>query len=229
MKNAHLRFGWLTYFKRTEKTTTTFKLRLDRFIGEVDPDPPRQAGAHFLSIMGADTQIAAVNAAISLGERLEIEGPGVERTPVCLGRNAQTSKGALQLADRKKPLRHLIGSSEEFAAPSAATGRVLLADSKPEFVWASVAQIHGLPGIPEWADWFYRQLVAHKAVTPLVGIGCAPVLIKGDKQSFLAWLSRGVQRGELHFPVRTGPIQWRNTTLAELFAYDTIEPAERSV
>ena len=37
MKNAHLRFGWLTYFKRTEKTTTTFKLRLDRFIGEVLP------------------------------------------------------------------------------------------------------------------------------------------------------------------------------------------------
>jgi hypothetical protein len=38
MKNAHLRFGWLTYFKRTEKTTTTFRLRMDRFIGEVEPD-----------------------------------------------------------------------------------------------------------------------------------------------------------------------------------------------
>lgn len=49
MKNAHLRFGWLTYFKRTEKTTTTFRLRMDRFIGEVEPDPPRQARAHFVS------------------------------------------------------------------------------------------------------------------------------------------------------------------------------------
>jgi hypothetical protein len=39
MKNAHLRFGWLTYFKSTEKTTTSIKLRLDRFIGEVLPDP----------------------------------------------------------------------------------------------------------------------------------------------------------------------------------------------
>jgi hypothetical protein len=34
MKNAHLRFGWLTYVKSTEKTTTSIKLRLDRFIGE---------------------------------------------------------------------------------------------------------------------------------------------------------------------------------------------------
>jgi superfamily II DNA or RNA helicase len=35
MKNAHLRFGWLTYVKSTEKTTTSMKLRLDRFIGEL--------------------------------------------------------------------------------------------------------------------------------------------------------------------------------------------------
>lgn len=63
MKNAHLRIGWLTYFKRTEKTTTTFRLRMDRFIGEVERDPPRQARAHFISVLGGDTQIAAVNAA----------------------------------------------------------------------------------------------------------------------------------------------------------------------
>jgi len=31
LKNAHLRFGWLTYVKSTEKTTTSIKLRLDRF------------------------------------------------------------------------------------------------------------------------------------------------------------------------------------------------------
>src|SRR6266849_1620317 len=103
MNNAHRRFGWLTYYKRTEKTTTTFKLRLDRFIGEVAPDPPRQARAHFISVVGGDTQVAALNAAISLGERFEIEGPSIERISACLGRNAQTIKGTLQLADRKKP------------------------------------------------------------------------------------------------------------------------------
>ena len=61
MKNAHLRFGWLTYVKSTEKTTTSIKLRLDRFIGEVLPDPPRQAKAHLISVIGGDTQISAVS------------------------------------------------------------------------------------------------------------------------------------------------------------------------
>lgn len=218
MKNAHLRFGWLHYFKRSEKTTTTFRLRLDRFIGEVEPDPPRQARAHFISVLGGDTQIAAVNAAISLGERFEIEGPGVERIAVCLGRNAQTNKGALQLADRKKPLRHLIGISEEFSTPSAATGRTLLADSHPAFVWSSLAHLHGLPGIPQWADWFYRQLESHKAFVPLLGIGCQPVLVKGNKHQFLSWLGKGVRCEALEFPPQTGKIQWAGSTLADIFS-----------
>lgn len=228
MKNAHLRFGWLTYFKRTEKTTTTFRLRMDRFIGEVEPDPPRQARNHFISVFGGDTQIAAVNAAISLGERFEVEGPGVERISVCLGRNAQTHKGALQLADRKKPLRHLVGVSEEFSTPSAATGRTLLADSGPAFVWSSLAHIHGLPGVPQWADWFYRQLESHKVLMPLLGIGCQPVLIKGNKEQFLAWLGKGVRSGELEFPTWTGPIQWKGSTLIDVFSRDGHQAAQQS-
>ena len=219
MKNAHLRFGWLIYLKRTEKTTTTFRLRMDRFIGEVEPNPPRQARAHFISVVGGDTQIAAVNAAISLGERFEIEGPGAERISVCFGRNAQTNKGALRLADRKKPLRHLVGISEEFSTPSAATGRTLLADSHPVFVWSSLAHIHGLPGIPQWAEWFYRQLESHKALMPLLGVGCRPVLIKGNKQQFLSWLGKGVRSRQLEFPSKTGPIQWGGSTLDHIFSH----------
>jgi len=160
---------------------------------------------------------AAVNAAISLGERFDIDGPGVERISVSLGRNAQTNKGAIQLPDRKKPLRHLVGISEEFSTPSAATGRTLLADSRPTFVWSSLAQIHGLPGVPEWAEWFYRQLESHEALIPLLGIGCQPVLIKGNKQQFLSWLGTGVRSGALDFPTRPGPIYWRGTTLVEIF------------
>ena len=76
MKNAHLRFGWLTYVKSTEKTTTSIKLRLDCFIGEVLPDPPRQAKAHLISVIGGDTQISAVSAAISMGDRFMAVGKG---------------------------------------------------------------------------------------------------------------------------------------------------------
>jgi hypothetical protein len=114
--------------KVTEKTTTNIKLRLDRFIGELLPDPPRQARAHLISVIGGDTQIAAIGAAISLGDRFMVEGPGVTPTRICLERNAQVYKGAIQVTGRNKPLRHLIGLSEEFAlaASTAISGKSLL-------------------------------------------------------------------------------------------------------
>jgi hypothetical protein len=39
MKNAHLRFGWLTCVKCTEKTTTFIKLRLVNHVGSVNVTP----------------------------------------------------------------------------------------------------------------------------------------------------------------------------------------------
>jgi len=217
VKNAHLRFGWLTYVKSTEKTTTNIRLRLDRFIGEVLPDPPRQAKAHLISVIGGDTQISAVYAAISMGERFMVEGPGVQPIRICLERNAQCYKGSLQLAGRKKPLRHLIGVSEEFAASgtSSGTDRTLLADSEALFVWASLAQIHGIPGIPDWAEWFLRQLEKHKAVVPMLGLGCTPVLVKGNKDQFLSWLSDGLWSSTIRFPPETGPIHWPTLDLRQ--------------
>lgn len=217
MKNAHLRFGWLTYIRMTEKTTTHIKLRLDRFIGEVLPDPPRQAKAHLISVVGSDTQIAAISAAISMSERFMVEGPGVAPLRVCLERNAQHWKGSVQLPGRKKPLRHLIALSEELASLSSNPTRSLLADASAEFVWASLAQIHGLPGVPEWAPWFYQQLEKHRATQPILGIGCEPVIVQGDKEQFLSWLGRGVQSGILNIPSDSGSIYWPRTNLASIF------------
>ena len=58
------------------------------------------------------------------------------------------------------------------------------------------------------------------ALMPLLGIGCQPVLIKGNKQEFLAWIGKGVRAGKLNFPSTTGPIQWRGSTLANIFGCD---------
>jgi hypothetical protein len=219
MKNAHLRFGWLTYVKSTEKTTTSIKIRLDRFIGEVLPDPPRQAKAHLVSVVGGDAQIAAVSAAISLGERFMVEGPGVQPIRVCLERNAQCFKGAVQLAGHKRPLRHLIGLSEEFASTNmvASSGRTLLASSDNRFIWASPAHIHGIPAMPRWADWFAGELETHKAITRALGIGCRPVVIKGEKEQFLSWLSWGVESGAVSLPADTGSIRWPSLSLRDIF------------
>jgi hypothetical protein len=219
MKNAHVRFGWLTYVKSTEKTMTSIKLHLDRFIGELLPDPPRQAKAHFISVVGGDTQISAIGAAISLGDRFMIEGLEVPPIRVCLERNAQCFKGSIQLPGRKKPLRHLIGMSEELILgnKSANTGRLLLAGSDKQFVWTSVADIYGLPGIPEWADWFEGELNTHHAVAPALGIGCNPVIIKGEKEQFVDWLSWGVESGAINFPAESGSIRWRGLGLDDIF------------
>jgi hypothetical protein len=219
MKNAHVRFGWLTYVKMTEKTTTHIKLRLDRFIGEILPDPPRQAKAHLISVVGSDTQVSALSAAITIGEKFMVEGPRVAPTRVSLERNAQCWKGSLQLTGRKRPLRHIIGVSEEFASLTSNTTRIVLPDANAEFLWASLAQGHGLPGIPDWATWFCGQLEKHRAITPVVGIGCQPVLVKGDKEQFLSWLSRGVQSGALSIPSDTNSIEWPRSSLAQIFRY----------
>ena len=218
MKNAHLRFGWLTYVKSTEKTTTSIKLHLDRFIGEVLPNPPRQAKAHLISVIGGDTQISAISAAISMTDRFIVEGPEVQPTRVCLERNAQCFKGSIQVPGRKKPLRHLIAMSEEFASGnmSSNTGRTLLAGSDKRFVWAAIAQIYGIPGVPEWADWFAEELKTHRATSPLLGIGCDPRIIKGTKEQFLDWLSWGVESGAVNFPTTTGSVRWPSMNLEGL-------------
>jgi hypothetical protein len=220
MKNAHLRFGWLMYVKSTEKTTTSIRLHLDRFIGEMLPDPPRQAKAHLISVIGGDTQISAISAAISMADRFMVEGSDVPPTRVCLERNAQCFKGSIQLPGRKKPLRHLIGVSEELISgkKSANTGKLLLAGSEKQFVWASVADIYGIPGTPEWADWFEDELKTHHAIVPMFGVGCNPVIIKGEKEQFLDWLSWGVESEAISIRVRNGGISWPSLTLKDIFS-----------
>jgi len=217
MKNAHLRFGRLNYVNSTEKTTTSIKLHLDRFIGEVLPDPPRQAKAHLISVIGGDTQISAVSAAISMGERFMVEGPEVLPTRVCLEKNAQCFKSSIQLAGRKKPLRHLIALSEEFAGKgSSHSGKTLLASSDKRFVWASITHVYGIPGMPEWAGWFRDELNRHRAITHVLGIGCRPVIVKGHKEQFLDWLSWGIESEAITFPAATGSIHWPSLGLKDI-------------
>lgn len=189
---------------------------------------PRQAKAHLISVIGGDNQVAAVSAAISLGDRFMVEGPGVQPIRACLERNAQCFKGSVQLAGRKKPLRHLIALSEEFASSndSAGSGRTLLASSENRFIWACLAHIHGIPGMPEWADWFASELETHQAIIRTLGIGCAPVLVKGEKAEFLSWLSWGVESEAIRFPVGTGAIHWPSLGLKDILFHANTSQAQ---
>ncbi|HLW86672.1 MAG TPA: hypothetical protein VKR60_15755, partial [Candidatus Sulfotelmatobacter sp.] len=152
--------------------------------------------------------ISAVSAAISMGDRFMVDGPDVPPIRVCLERNAQCFKGSVQPAGRKKPLRHLIGMSEEFASGniSANSGKTLLASSDNRFVWASIAHIHGIPGIPEWAGWFADELKTHRAITRALGIGCDPLIVKGEKASVIT----SKAANGYHF--KTGQRDWASRT-----------------
>lgn len=85
----------------------------------------------------------------------------------------------------------------------------MLAGSDTRFVWASVAHIHGVPGIPDWADWFVGEVCTHHALIPALGIGCSPVIIKGEKELFLDWLSWGIESGAIIFPLKQAPFSGR--------------------
>jgi hypothetical protein len=118
--------------------------------------------------------------------------------------------------------------SEEFASSnvSAGSGRTLLASSENRFIWACLAHIHGIPGMPEWADWFASELETHQAIIRTLGIGCAPVLVKGEKAEFLSWLSWGVGSEAIRFPVRTGAIHWPSLGLKDILFHANTSQAQ---
>ena len=220
MKNAHLRFGWLTYVKSTEKTTTSIKLHLDRFIGELLPDPPRQAKAHFISVIGGDTQISAISAAISMADRFHGGRAGCATDSSMPGTQCavfQRFDSACRTKEAAAPSYWRCQKNSPRATCRPIRDRTLLASSDKRFVWASVAHIYGIPGIPEWADWFADELNTHQRIVLRLGIGCDPVMVKGEKEQFLDWLSWGVESDAISFPAQTGSVRWPNVSLKDIF------------
>lgn len=216
MKNAHLRFGHLAYTKVFKKSTTHFKLPLDRFVGE--PETDSETKAHLISVIGGDTQIAALSAAVANRDWFTVEGADRASLRVSLGANAECYRGSLQMEGQKRPLRHLIAVSEELAQAASGknTERAIIVDDRASFIWASVAHLYGVPGASEWADWVVCELRRMKVVRKLAGIGCSPVLVKASKGLFMNCVSRGLKEGKLQFPCNNGPIEWPRISLSQL-------------
>lgn len=171
-----------------------------------------------ISVIGGDTQIAAISAGLAEGGHFSVEGPGIDPIRVWLGETKpHTYRATLALPGRRRPVRHLISLSQEIARGASVDTTVLI-DSSPEFVSQAVAKIFGLPGIPEWASWFHEQLEWRNAITPLLGVGCSPALIKGSREEFLSWLGAGVRAGTLILPKENRAIHWPNFGLEQVLA-----------
>jgi hypothetical protein len=213
MQNAHERFGVLEYTKRMKDTTTRIRLRLDRLIGEVGDG--RNSKAHLISVVGGDSDVGAIWAAIMEQNLFTVEGPGIDPLSVGLGESAQCFRGTISIAGRK-PIRHLVAVSADLAKTRQGAdpeGRwTILCDGDPMFVLYRISQRFGLPVVPEWAAWFNGELKRRGAIKPLVGVGCSPVLVSGTKKLFLKWIQRAMRQKRIEIPDSHGPVRWNLTT-----------------
>jgi hypothetical protein len=209
MKNAHERFGVLEYTKRMKDTTTRIRLRLDRFIGEVESEGTCKA--HIISVLGGDPDVGAIWAAVVDQGHFTVEVPEADPLTTTLGQGAQCFRGTINIPGRK-PIRHLVAVSAELAKTRPGMDpegkRTILCDNDPTFVLYRIAQRFGLPVVPEWAGWFNEALRRHGAIKPLLGVGCSPVLVSGTKKLFLKWIGRALRQNRTRFPEGNGPVRW---------------------
>lgn len=210
MKNAHLRFGTLRYTRRTQDTTIDVRVHMDRLILELRQDGC--AIAHLVSVVGSDADVGGIWAAILDSRTFWVSGPGLENINATIGDKPQCWRGSISIPGRKRPLRHLVAISRELAltAPGGdnSSRRTILCDDHPAFVLHRIAQRYGLPVVPEWADWFMKELQGRKSIMPLTGLGCSPIVVKGTGKAFLHWIGKAVKRRAIQLPETKRPISW---------------------
>lgn len=214
MKNAHERLGSLAFSRELKDSAVRVQLHLDRLIAEMEENGPG-GKLHLLSVVGGESDVGAAWAAALSNQLFSIEGPDFGPSFLELGEKAECFRGGLNVSGRRRAVRHLVAVSAELAGTrlggGATSERTILSDNDPVFVLYRLSERFGLPVVPQWAGWFSRELKRRRAITPLAGIGCNPVLITGTKDRFLTWFSQGLKRGAIHFPESNGPIQWPST------------------
>src|SRR5207302_942096 len=210
LKNAHLRFCTLRYTRRTHDTTIDVRVHMDRLILERRPDGC--ALAHLVSLVGNDADIGGVWAAILDGRTFSLSAPVLSEVSATLGDKPQCWRGSISVPLRRRPLRHLVAVSRELALTASggdnASTRTILCADDPIFVLYRIAQRFGLPVVPEWSEWFVGELQRRKAIAPLIGLGCSPVVVRGTGKAFLHWIGKAVKCGVIQVPEKKGPINW---------------------
>jgi len=213
MQNAHERFGTLEFIKRTKDTTTHIRVYIERVVLETAKDERGQAAVHLVSMIGGDAEISALWAAVTEGALFHIQLPGGKPIATSLGLEAHCFCGSVAVPGRKRPARHLVAVSAELAKTKPGAdregARTILCDDDPVFMLYRVASRYGLPVVPDWAPWFRRELNQRKAIRPLTGLGCSPVVVSGNKPTFLKWIGKALREGSIHIPKENGSITWR--------------------
>jgi hypothetical protein len=197
MKNAHLRFGFVEFEKTQKGVVSKIRLTADQFIGE------RESGkAHLVSLFGGDSDVGAIGAAIQLNESLMVGGSGLSPRHYRLGERAQLHRGTINVAGRKRAVRHLVAVSTDLQGEGESGSLILHADS-PEFVLRRFSVALGLPLLPDWASWFSCRLRSQGRLHELTGLNCSPVLVTATKPEILEWIGAGLKAGDIVIPELT--------------------------
>jgi hypothetical protein len=200
MKHAHERFGELVYIRRSEKTRTHIRVHLNAWIGE-------ESKAHLISVVGGDTEIGALAAAFASHDPFAVVDPDGSEKIVSLGESPTCFRGALNIAGRKRPLKHLVALSQEMIGNNK-QDRLLLIGDEPAFVWSSLVLQFGLPAVPDWADWFFAELNARKKMQHMTGLGYTGIAVKTDRQELLRMIEQGLRKEHLGIPSENGSVCW---------------------
>lgn len=164
-------------------------------------------------MIGGDSEIGALWAAVTEGALFQIQLPDQPSIAASLGLEAQCFRGSVMVPGRKRPARHLVAVSAELAKTKPGAdregARTILCDNDPVFVLYRVASRYGLPVTPEWAPWFMSELNQRKVIRPLTGLGCSPVMVNGNKPTFLKWIGRALKQGVIQIPDGDGSITWK--------------------
>lgn len=158
---------------------------------------------HLVSVFGGDQEIGAIAAAAADGQLFQIHAHGTEFIGT-LGEKPILYRASLQIAGRKRPIRHLVILSkalfETTFGANVEARRTILCDNSPEFVLHRLAIRFGLPVLPEWAAWFHAELIRRGLIEELVGLNCSPIAVKGTKLRMLRILGQGLRRNAIQIP-----------------------------
>jgi hypothetical protein len=198
MKNAHERFGFAEFEKKLRDTTTRIRLTADCFIGERAGSSEPSVG-HLLSAFGTDVEVAALWAAILGEEPIRVGGQDLKPYMVQLGERPAVYRGTLTVPGRRRPVRHLVVVSTQFRAEGD-QARIIAKSDSSDLILRAVANLHGLPLLFDWSEWFCARLQRAGRIRPLSGLNCAPVAIQGTKNEFLEWIGAGLKDGQIQIP-----------------------------
>jgi hypothetical protein len=173
-----------------------------------------------LSVIGNDSDIGAITAAVHEQARFRLTFPNGEIQEISLGQGAMCCRGSISIPGRKQAVRHMVALSEELRGMKSLSQTFVLRP-EPNEVWTALVHRFGLPGLSEWAESMTRILEKENRIVPVDCIGCSAAVISATSEELLEWMGSGVGRGDLSFPEANGPIRWFNGTLVEALQPDS--------